>query len=132
MTTILSSTDHSAIERLLAAYVLSLDMQDIDVVCDLFVEDGVFVTYGREFEGARLRRMFETAPQGMHLGGRALATGTDTGAAVRSQLLFLPADRSEHRLSIYDDEVVKVGERWLFRTRRCRFINSDGVLRDKP
>jgi len=129
----LSTDDRAAIDDLLAAYVLSLDVDDIDAAVNLFVENGEFHTYGRAFVGRdRVRRMFEGAPKGLHLAGRSLIAPSPEGATVRQQLVFYPADGSAHRLAIYDDEVVRVGDRWLFRSRQCRFMIGDGTLQSRP
>lgn len=128
----LAAADRAAIEDLLSTYVLSLDLQETATTFGLFTEDGEFRTYGRVFVGDRLRRMFDTAPPGMHLAGRALIAPSAEGATVRQQLVFLPADRSPHRLAIYDDVVVHVDGRWLFRSRDCRFMNAQGVLAPQP
>jgi hypothetical protein len=128
----LSAEDRQAIEDLVSAYVLALDVDDVDGALALFAEDGEFRTYGRVFAGERLRRMFETAPKGLHLTGRSLVASSADGATVRSQLLFLPADRSAHRLTVYDDDVVRVDDRWVFRSRTVRFMDSHGMLQDRP
>ena len=128
----LAAEDRQAIEDLLSAYVLALDVDDVDGAMALFAEGAEFRTYGRTFAGEKLRRMFETAPKGQHLTGRSLVSPTADGATVRSQLVFLPADRSEHRLTIYDDEVVRGDGRWMFRSRTVRFMDSAGQLQDRP
>ncbi|SEO49313.1 nuclear transport factor 2 family protein [Trujillonella endophytica] len=132
MTDAYSPADRQDVEDLLSAYVLALDTDDVDAAMALFAEGAEFRTYGRAFVGEKLRRMFETAPKGQHLTGRSLVTPTAEGATVRSQLVFLPADRSEHRLTIYDDEVVRDGDRWLFRSRTVRFMDSAGRLQERP
>lgn len=128
----LAVEDRQAIEDLLSAYVLALDVDDVDAAVALFAEGAEFRTYGRVFAGEKLRRMFETAPKGQHLTGRSLVSPAGDGATVRSQLVFLPADRAEHRLTIYDDEVVRVDGRWLFRSRTVRFMDTTGALHDRP
>ena len=113
--------------------MLSLDVDDIEGAVNLFVEDGEFHLSGRALTGRdRLRRMFQNAPRGMHLACRSLIAPSPGGATVRQQLVFFPADRSAHRLVIYDDVVVHAGDRWLFRTRRCRFMTEQGALDDRP
>lgn len=129
----LAPDDRARIEDLLAAYVLCLDVDDIDGMLALFTEDGEFRTYGTSFAGEKgLRRMLAGAPKGLHLAGRSLITPTDFGATIRSQLVFYPADREPHRLAIYDDEVVQVDGSWKFRVRECRFLNAKGELGPKP
>lgn len=129
----LSLEDRLAIDRLLAAYVLTLDVDDFDAAVSLFTAEGEFRTYGRSFVGReRIRRMFEAAPRGLHLAGRSLVTPAREGAAVRQQLVFFPADRSPHRLAIYDDIVVLADGQWLFQSRECRFMTERGTLDSKP
>jgi hypothetical protein len=127
-----TAADRQDVEDLLSAYVLALDTDDVDAAMALFTVDGEFRTYGRVFTGDRLRRMFETAPKGLHMTGRSLVAPAGAGATVRSQLLFLPADRSAHRLTIYDDQVVRDGDRWLFASRTVRFMDEQGRLQDRP
>lgn len=129
----LSLEDRAQIEELLSAYVLSLDEDDTETTVSLFTEDGEFLVYDRSFAGHdRLRKMFTSAPKGLHLGGRSVITGTADGATARQQLVFYAADRSEQRLTFYDDVLVKVDGRWLFRSRDCRFMHPDGMLRSRP
>jgi hypothetical protein len=129
----LSVENRLQIEELLSTYVLSLDADETETTVSLFTEDGEFLVYDRAFAGhERLRKMFTSAPKGMHLGGRSVLTPTADGATARQQLIFYPADRSEHRLTFYDDVLVTVDGRWLFRSRDCRFMHPDGVLRSRP
>ena len=129
----LTAADRAAIDDLLASYVLSLDVDDIDAAVNLFVEEGEFHLGGRALTGRdRLRRMFTDAPRGMHLAGRSLIAPSPAGATVRQQLVFFPADRSARRLVIYDDDLVRAGDRWLFRRRQCRFMNEHGTLDSRP
>ncbi len=128
-----SLLDRSEIGDLLAAYVLGLDVGDVDRVVALFTEDGAFHVYGRAFTGhGGLRGMFEAAPKGGHLAGAWTAGRTDDGFAVRQQLVFFPADRAPHRFAVYDDVVVRTVDGLRFRTRSCRFQDAEGVLRDRP
>jgi hypothetical protein len=127
-----AAADHREIEDLLAAYVLALDVHDVDTAVDLFTEDGEFRTHDRVFAGLRLRRMFESAPKGLHLAGRSLISPAGSGATVCSQLLFLPADRGPHRMAVYRDDVVRVGGRWRFRSRECWFLDTEGEWQATP
>ena len=128
----LSAEDRQEIEDLLSAYVLTLDVDDVDGALALFAEGAEFRTYARVFTGDKLRRMFETAAKGQHLTGRSLVTPSADGATARSQLVFLPADGAERRLTIYDDEVARVDGRWLFRSRTVRFMDHQGRLQERP
>jgi hypothetical protein len=130
---LLSLEDRARIDDLLAAYVLCLDVDDLDGMVNLFSPGGEFRTYGTAFVGEHgLRRMLNSAPKGLHLAGRSLITPADFGATVRSQLVFFPADREPPRLAVYDDEVVQHKGDWKFQVRDCRFLNANGVLGPKP
>jgi hypothetical protein len=129
----MSIEDRQAIEELLATYAISCDVHDVDTTIGLFTEDGEFRVFDRAFAGPEgLRKMLTRAAPGLHLSGASVITPTPEGASVRQQLVFYPADRSEHRLTIYDDVVVKVDGRWLFRSRECRFMNTDAHLQSRP
>lgn len=129
----LSMEDRVAIQELLAAYALSCDLHDVDATIGLFTEDGEFRVFDRAFAGPDgLRKMLTHAAPGLHLAGASVVTPTPEGATVRQQLVFYPADRSEPRLTIYDDVLVKADGRWLFRSRECRFMNSEAQLQSRP
>lgn len=129
----LSVEDRLAVQELLATYVLSCDVHEVEATLDLFTEDGEFRVFDRAFTGREgLRKMLTHAAPGLHLAGASVVTPTADGAHVRQQLVFYPADRSEHRLTIYDDDLVKVDGRWLFRSREVRFMNSEAQLQNRP
>ena len=105
----------------------------MDTVVSLFTEDGEFRVFDRVFTGpSGLRKMLTHAAKGLHLGGRAIITPAGEGATVRQQLVFYPADRSQPRLTIYDDVVVQVDGRWIFRSRQVRFMDAEGHLQNRP
>jgi hypothetical protein len=125
--------DRAGIEELLARYVIALDLDDIEAAIALFTDDGEFRSHDHVWAGTdRLRRLFGNAPAGMHLGGRAVITVDGDEGTVRTQLVFYPADRTPHRLAVYDDVVVRVGGRWRFRSRDCRYLRRDGSLGTWP
>lgn len=129
----LTAPDRAGLADLLAGYVLGLDVGDVDAVVDLFTPDGEFRVYGRAFAGHDgLRGMFTAAPGGLHQLGAWTARPVEQGFAVRSQLVFFPSDRSEHRLAVYDDEVVRTPEGLRYAVRECRFLNREGVLGPRP
>lgn len=122
----------TAIRELLAGYALTLDAGDIDACVELFTADAQFKVYGRSFAGHDgIRKMFGDAPRGLHLTGAARIDVRDDTATARSQVLFVRAGSLQLRPALYDDELVRHGGRWRFRSRRCRFITSYG-LSDSP
>ena len=122
----------TAIRELLAGYALTLDAGDIDACIELFTADAQFQVYGRSFAGHDgIRKMFGDAPRGLHLTGAARIDVRDDTATARSQVLFVRAGSLQLRPALYDDELVRHGGRWRFRSRRCQFITSYG-LSDSP
>lgn len=123
---------HPAIRELLAAYALTLDVGDIPGCVELFTADALFQVYGRSFVGHdSIRKMFEDAPKGLHHIGVSLIGIRDDTATARSQVLFVRAGDLHLRPALYEDELVREGERWRFRIRRCRFVTTHG-LSDSP
>jgi hypothetical protein len=111
---------------------LALDTDDIDGYVALFTDDGEFVVFGREFNGRdQIRAMFESAPRGLHLTGVSSIEVSGDAAKARSQVLLVEAGTLQLRPALFDDELSRDGQRWRFRSRRCRFITSVG-LDDRP
>jgi uncharacterized protein (TIGR02246 family) len=128
----------TAIRELLAAYALALDAGDVDGCVQLFTADAEFLVYGRIFTGHDgIGRMFRDAPRGLHLTGVSRIDVDDVSgdaadtARARSQVLFVRAGDLQLRPALYDDTLVREGEHWRFRRRRCRFVTSRG-LADSP
>jgi hypothetical protein len=129
----LTIKDRLAIDDVVAAYALGLDADDIDAVLQLFVPDGVFETYGREFVGHdRIRRMMTSAPKGLHLAGRSLISPHPHGAQVKLQLMFVDAATLEQRLALYDETLTRVADEWKFERIRVQFLTREGELSDRP
>jgi uncharacterized protein (TIGR02246 family) len=122
----------TAIRELIAAYALALDAGDVDACVQLFTADGEFLVYGKTFAGHDgIGKMFRDAPRGLHLTGVSHIDVNGDTARARSQVLFVRAGDLQLRPALYDDELVRAGEQWRFRRRRCRFVTSHG-LADSP
>jgi ketosteroid isomerase-like protein len=122
----------TAIQELLAEYALTLDVGDIAGCVELFTADAQFHVYGTSFAGHDgIRKMFGDAPKGLHHTGVSRIEIRDDTATARSQVLFVRAGDLRLRPALYDDELVREGDRWRFRIRRCRFVTTGG-LSDSP
>jgi uncharacterized protein (TIGR02246 family) len=124
-------SDEKEIRDLLAAYALTLDVDDFEGCLKLFTDDGEFLVYGKTWAGEQLRDMFTRAPGGMHLCGATLVELHGDRATARTQMLFIDSSTHELRPALYDDELVRSQGRWRFRRRRCQFLTASG-LADKP
>ncbi len=124
--------DRCAIRELIAGYALALDAGDIDQCVGLFVPDAEFLVYGRSFAGHDgIGKMFRDAPRGLHLTGVSRIDVRGDTATARSQVLFVRAGDLHLRPALYDDELVRLDQRWRFRRRQCQFVTSNG-LSDSP
>jgi hypothetical protein len=63
----------------------------------------------------------------LHLIGASRIDVLQGTASVRSQMLFVDAGTRHSRSALYDDDLVRRQDQWLFRRRRCRFITSGGL-----
>jgi uncharacterized protein (TIGR02246 family) len=124
-------SDEKDIRELIAAYALTLDVDDLEGCLELFTDDGEFQVYGKTWAGEQIREMFTRAPRGMHLCGGALVDLHGETATARTQMLFIDSSTHELRPALYDDELVKSEGHWRFRRRRCQFITAEG-LSDRP
>ena len=120
-------SDEKEIRDLLAAYALTLDVDDFDGCLKLFTDDGEFLVYGKAWSGDRIREMFTQAPRGMHLCGSTLVDLRGDTATARTQMLFIDSSTHELRPALYDDELVRSQGRWRFRRRRCQFLTASGL-----
>jgi SnoaL-like domain len=123
--------DDKAIRNLLAAYALTLDVEDLDACLALFTDDGEFEVYGKTLSRERIRKMFMRAPKGMHMTGAALIDVRGETATAQSQVLFVDSSTHQIRPALYDDELMSVHGQWRFRRRRCQFLTAAG-LSDSP
>jgi hypothetical protein len=121
--------DHRALRDLVSTYSLSRDACDLETLLDLFTPEGVFEFAGTPTRG---RAELETFYRGTmsryrttlhvtheHLvdigSTRAAGVVVGHGELALDDMLMLAAYR-------YDDEYVKVDDRWYFEYRRLRFM----------
>ncbi len=124
-------SDEKEIRDLLAAYALTLDVDDFDGCLELFTADAEFLVYGKTWAGERIREMFTRAPRGMHLCGATLVDLHGETATARTQMLFIDSSTQELRPALYEDDLVRSYGRWRFQRRRCQFLTAKG-LSDRP
>lgn len=125
--------DQVAIGDLLARYCLALDTDDVDGWVDLFLPDARYEVYGHCFDGHEgLRRLLDSAPGGLHLGGPPVIemTAPDRARTTRN-LLFVDRRTGDSRRAVYVDELRRTEAGWRIAHCRCRFIVAGG-LSDRP
>jgi hypothetical protein len=124
--------DLEALHRLLAEYCSRMDRRDPKGWAALFTDDGQFFAFGRSFDGTEvLTKLAATAPGGVHLAGEPVIDLDGDTATARSNFFFVYGASREMRIGFYDDVLVRTGEGWRFRKRRCTFVTADGPS-DQP
>ena len=122
--------DEKAIRELLAAYCFCVDRGDADAFVELFTEDGVCDRgpWGRA-EGRRALHEYISASVGSrevkarHLSANEVVSITRDTAAARSYVLVMNISCSPPVPLVvghYEDQFVKTGGRWLFKSRCLR------------
>ena len=129
--------DKDEIRELLARYCFHLDVDEFDAMAALFTPDGIWDTAfatGRGRDGiAAQARAIATGPRPrrVHLTTNIVIELNGDSASVRSNWLLFqntPAGPAIGSGGAYDDQLVKVDGRWLFRHRRIdRFIADGGA-----
>lgn len=126
------SDDRQEVTDLVAAYAVLLDREVIDEWLALFTEDATFEAFGRTFSGHDgLRKMATSAPGGIHMGSLPLIDLDGDRGTVRQSFVFVEAASHQLRVGWYDDEVVRTGGGWRFRSRRTTFRSAGGAG-DRP
>ncbi|RMH69373.1 MAG: nuclear transport factor 2 family protein [Actinomyces sp.] len=114
------------IRRLAHLYADAVDRRDLDLLADLYAPDADFGAHGRGPDACR--RFFDEALAGIGVAVLLVANhlvDVDDAEHAHGQVWTL-AHVDDHRegfieqLIRYDDRYVRVGGRWLFRSRRHR------------
>lgn len=128
-----SPEDYTEIANLLGHYCLALDHDDFDGWRACFTPDGGLHAYGRAYVGeAGLRKVMDTAPKGLHLGGLPAVDilGPDR-AQTQQNLWFVDRVSGEARRTVYTDELHRTDDGWRIHARYAQFLVADG-LSDRP
>lgn len=113
-----------AIRDLVVTYAMAFDDHDWDRLASLWTEDAAFVAGGQSFDGrdalmAFLSTCLPGDYDGKHMNPQTLIQLADDGqsAVADTDVVWIPQNFQNAILARYHDEVVKSGDRWLFRRR---------------
>ena len=129
--------EKDAIRELIARYSFHIDRSDFDAWADTFTEDGVFEVSGlMRFEGRSSIREFgnhipknERGQTGMmhYTMNQIIEVSGDTAKATCYLLLVREGTPLQTDIAgRYEDELVKQGGRWLFKSRTAHFDYRSG------
>jgi hypothetical protein len=129
---VLSSADRWAIQELIARYNWAIDLSDGAAFADTFAPDGEFDSPAVRLRGtAELRRFGsgEGRPprppeeRGQHWLTNIIVDGTSARAHLKAYLCYQRRDGADIKtstLGYYEDDLVKLDDRWRFACRRFR------------
>jgi uncharacterized protein (TIGR02246 family) len=113
-----------AIRDLVVTYAMAFDDHDWARLDSLWTEDASFVVGEQSFDGrhalmAFLSTCLPGGYQGKHMNPQTLVHLADDGqsAVVETDVVWIPQNFQNTILARYHDEVVRRGDRWLFRRR---------------
>jgi hypothetical protein len=150
----LSTEDYIAIQQLYARYNIAFDLHDLDTWVGCYVEGGELAfAHGTtskmpseredvDTSGEPARRVIghdniralgvaalsRPESKGYHWNSNLLITPTESGAAGQCYLMFIRSPDglgSVYMALNYTDELVKVGDEWLFKRRLIRALPFD-------
>jgi hypothetical protein len=141
----LTPEDRCAIEDLMARYAWSLDTGDVDAFVDCFATDGAMVeeVFGEPaaWEGTaairRLAQSYREIPDfagRQHHGANLQVTAFTEGRVHARSFVFVTECRGDppHALRFcgwFDDELVRIDDRWVFARRTLRQWGGDVLHR---
>jgi uncharacterized protein (TIGR02246 family) len=113
-----------AIRDLVVTYAMAFDDHDWERLNSLWTEDAAFIVGEQSFDGrdalmAFLSSCLPDDYQGKHMNPQTLVRLADDGqsAVVDTDVVWIPANFQNTILARYRDDVVRCGDRWLFRRR---------------
>jgi uncharacterized protein (TIGR02246 family) len=113
-----------AIRDLVVTYAMAFDDHDWARLDSLWTEDAAFVVGEQSFDGrtalmAFLSTCLPDGYQGKHMNPQTLVQLADDGqsAVVETDVVWIPQNFQNTILARYRDDVVRHGDRWLFRRR---------------
>jgi uncharacterized protein (TIGR02246 family) len=113
-----------AIRDLMVTYAMAFDDHDWTRLGSLWTEDAAFVVGDQAFEGraavmAFLSTCLPDDYDGKHMNPQTLIQLADDGqsAVADTDVVWIPQNFQNTILARYHDDVVKDGDRWLFRRR---------------
>jgi uncharacterized protein (TIGR02246 family) len=124
--------DEDQIRRTLAGYCQFLDDGDFDRWIELFVDDARLIFAGQISEGrpgirSFMERIQPPEGRGKHITANILVDVDGDSATAHTDYLFVrPSDQGPFPVAIgrYDDELIRGGERWLFRQRAISLLGA--------
>jgi uncharacterized protein (TIGR02246 family) len=113
-----------AIRDLVVSYAMAFDDHDWERLSSLWTEDAAFIVGAQSFNGRAALMAFLSSClpddyQGKHLNPQTLVQLADDGqsAVADTDVVWIPQNFQNTILARYHDDVVKRGDRWLFRRR---------------
>ena len=134
--------DRDAIRELPQRYCDCVWQGDVDGIVNLFAEDGVFTIVGRKNENTARGRaeLLKSYKEGLasltprpYIHNHVVELKGSGRASGRCYVEFRDASNKMGWLGtgFYNDEYVKVGDRWKFQSRRVQLVHGEGRMAER-
>ena len=134
--------DRDAIRELPQRYCDCVWQGDVDGIVNLFAEDGVFTIVGRKNENTARGRaeLLKSYKEGLasltprpYIHNHVVELKGSGRASGRCYVELRDASNKMGWLGtgFYNDEYVKVGDRWKFQSRRVQLVHGEGRMAER-
>lgn len=115
------------IQQVLAKYAVGMSQDDIEIVMEVFTDDGWYSAFGDRYLVADFPRLVEAAPKGLFMTGLPLIEiEGDTGTGTQPLCMVIQSDHSM-RIGYYRDTYRRTDRGWRLATRQMTFMRKSGV-----
>lgn len=115
------------IEQLLATYAAGMTRDDVEMVMEVFTEDGWYSAFGDTYPVADFPRLVAAAPKGVFLTGTpALDLHGDEGTGTQPLVMVIQTDHSM-RIGYYTDSYRRTDRGWRLANRSMTFLRRSGA-----
>jgi hypothetical protein len=119
-------SDLLEIEQLLAKYAVGMSRDDVEMVMDVFTDDGWYSAFGDRYQVADFPRLVAAAPKGLFMTGIPLVEfDGDEASGTQPLCMVIQTDHSM-RIGYYSDTYRRTEHGWRLATRSMTFMRKSG------
>jgi hypothetical protein len=120
-------SDLLEIEQLLAKYAVGMSCDDVEMVMDVFTDDGWYSAFGDRYAVADFPRLVAAAPKGLFMTGTPLIElDGDEATGTQPLCMVIQTDHSM-RIGYYRDTYRRTDRGWRLATRSMTFMRRSGA-----
>ncbi len=117
------------IEQLLAKYAVAATKNDVEMLMEVFTEDGTYSAFGDVYTVDDFPNLFAAAPSGLFSTGTPYVhLDVEAGTGTGEQTLMFVAQTDHHfRMGWYTDTYRRTDAGWRLATRKMTFLRRSGA-----